>query len=287
MKKLTQKSINLLKFVEEGMNNNKSKLTIFSEYALKYHLLKESVRNYYYLAVQVVQANEIYAQNCGINPKLHKIDEIIEFSKDDLKSQMKEIICYKLQGMSLRKSCFLVAKNDIKLALRLQNKYRNLLKKNPQFLQNISNSIERNNENLTKLSLIKNEKVLFFPTQTKSKISDKDITNLFMGLVRLIKNNAQENLSKDLKSENEKINKDLNLSLIELNSKERKIKALEAENLGLKIKLEKALSSLAIKYKENKNTILNNNSEFDKFIDELKGKTKSIKKKLTTTQQQI
>ena len=101
--------------------------------------------------------------------------------------------------------------------MRLQNKYRNYLTKQKQ--------------------QHKPADILQFKPKNEQELTDNDINNLFLGLVRVIKKNAVKQVSKQLVSECEWANSTLRKTLVTLNSKEETIQSLNLKNTVLSKKL--------------------------------------------------
>ena len=72
----------------------------------------------------------------------------------------------------------------------------------------------------------------------KSKINDKDINALFLGLAGIVKKNAMEQVSSELKKECKTANQNFRQTLIDLNKAESMLRSLEIENMSLKGKIE-------------------------------------------------
>ena len=72
----------------------------------------------------------------------------------------------------------------------------------------------------------------------KSKINDKDINALFLGLAGIVKKNAMGQVSSELKKECKTVNENFRQTLVDLNKAESTIKNLQVENCSLKDKIE-------------------------------------------------
>ena len=59
------------------------------------------------------------------------MEKIREFTEEETDEAIRSILKEKSKGISVRRAIFNLAKGDDKLMLRLQNKYRNTLKKEP------------------------------------------------------------------------------------------------------------------------------------------------------------
>ncbi len=101
---------------------------VFERIAVKTRRAKGSVRNYYYNLVKTAQRdNEIAEKYAGIE-KI-KVEKSQNFTKEDEQFLEKAIKEGREKGKSVRRVIIELSGGDDKLALRYQNKYRNILKK--------------------------------------------------------------------------------------------------------------------------------------------------------------
>ena len=307
MKMLNSREDELLNFIKQMDAMGYPRLQSFNVFAKKYNLKCETIRNLYYRLVK-----DKHLQN------EHKIERSKPFTKQELKNCMSKIINELQQNKSLRRACYIVSNGDAKLMLRLQNKFRSLQKSNSKYLEKLGyvNSVELMekklvNKNIDKSRLllektsilnknstiptkndnytIKNDKNTF---QDDAKIlrmpnsnilSDNDINNLFMGLVRMVKRNAIENAPSALKNECELANASLKEALVKLGVSTRKLEVIKCENFELKQKLiesEKMLISARSEVAE----LLNKIDSAGK-IEELKNFLNEYKKRISATNQ--
>ena len=168
----------------------------------------------------------------------HEKSLIIYFSKEEENDLMKKIDDMVSVGMSVRKACYTLSKGDVGQMLRYQNKYRNFLSK--------TNSANENN--------LDGEKIIKF-TKKRTTLTDNEIQSLFMGLVRLVKRNAIEEISDKVKVDFENANQELRKAIIELHNKEKEYKDLKNEFLKIKEENAKLISNM-IKLKCDKATKL-------------------------------
>lgn len=210
-----EKIKHLFNYVEENKNRNICLVKIFKNYAAITNKKPNSIRNYYYNQIEHFCLNPNLAKKLNINLNLHKVKQISHFSKTD-EETLKELNNLISNGYSVRKACLTLANGDINIMMRLQNKYRNMKQKSENKL---------NNSNILQ----------FKPKNTG--LTDNDINNLFLGLVKVIKKNAVEQLNKNLISECEWANNTLRKTLVSLNNKEKEIKSLSLKNTVLSKKL--------------------------------------------------
>ena len=69
------------------------------------------------------------------------VEKIREFTPQDTDEAIRSILKEKSKGLSVRKAIFRIAGGDDKLTLRLQNKYRNTLKKEPERIKKIADEL--------------------------------------------------------------------------------------------------------------------------------------------------
>ena len=60
------------------------------------------------------------------------VEKIREFTEEETDEVLRSILAEKSKGLSVRRAIFNLSNGDDKLMLRLQNKYRNTLKKEPE-----------------------------------------------------------------------------------------------------------------------------------------------------------
>ena len=71
-------------------------------------------------------------------------------------------------------------------------------------------------------------------TKKKESITEGELQALFMGLVRLVKRNAQDEVNSQMKMLVEKANNDLRKAIVALNSKEKEYQELKNEYTRIK-----------------------------------------------------
>ena len=206
----------LFNVVEDYKDKNKSLKLAFIAHAEKYGRKPNSVRNYYYHEVDNLKLDGKRLQKLGINLSRHNKSNINYFSPEEEQKLMQEVDALVKKGVSVRKACLTLSGGDVSQMLRYQNKYRNFLARNkkeekPQTPQNV-------------IAFKKNSKML----------TDGDIQSLFLGLVRLVKKNAQEESEQRYK---DKLNEAKNLlqkAIVSITSKERDCDKLKEEITRLK-----------------------------------------------------
>ena len=239
----------LFTMIENNKKCGKSLLSVFSEYAAISGRKRNSVRNYYYQEIAALKNDSVRAQKLGINLDNHTVVTANLFSENEERECLKQILKYEKEGMSIRKACLTLAENNIDKMVRYQNKYRSVLKNNPELLNEIRSELKiEKKENL-------NNVVYFKKKQTKT-ISENDINSLFLGLIKLVKKSAAESVEKKILSDLEASNSSLRKALIQLSKTEQELKEVKTkleiqksecekiklENIYLKTEVAKILS---------------------------------------------
>ena len=130
----------LFELVKEKKNLGKGVSEGFKEYAKISGRAQGSVRNYYYKKVNECKNDEKLRKKLGVSNEMFPIF-IEEFNKSQSIELLKEILTGVAKGKSVRSVVSKLAFNNDKLALRYQNKYRNLLKSQKETVINIAKSI--------------------------------------------------------------------------------------------------------------------------------------------------
>ena len=121
---------NLIEYIKDGKSKGKTLTYLFETYGLKRGRAKGSVRNYYY-ALMKNEKNDERIVHLLDGSRL-SVEKIREFTEEETDQVLKDILTEKSKGLSVRRAIFNLSGGDDKLMLRLQNKYRNTLKKEPE-----------------------------------------------------------------------------------------------------------------------------------------------------------
>ncbi|MGN1103635.1 MAG: hypothetical protein ACI4QI_02045 [Candidatus Coproplasma sp.] len=124
----------LVKFVCEGKVQGKTLTRIFSEYAQKAGRAKGSVRNYYYALLKSSDNKEVRELLQGTDLKA---EESRPFTDEETDKILRAILSAKSKGISVRKAVLNLSGGDDKLMLRYQNKYRNVMAKEPERIERL------------------------------------------------------------------------------------------------------------------------------------------------------
>lgn len=124
----------LVKFVCEGKGQGKTLTRIFEEYAKNSGRAKGSVRNYYYALLKSTDNEEVREI---LKDTQLKAEDIRPFTDEETDKILKAILKERSRGISVRRAVLNLAGGDDKLMLRYQNKYRNVLAKQPDKIKKL------------------------------------------------------------------------------------------------------------------------------------------------------
>ncbi len=120
---------------------SRSLSSVFAEYGATFGKAKGTVRNLYYALAKKSNLDKEFCDKY-LNGKPIKISKIVEFDEREERSLIKTILKSKTEGKSVRKIIMEMAGDDVKKALRYQNKFRNAIKTKPQMIAEITKEIE-------------------------------------------------------------------------------------------------------------------------------------------------
>ena len=126
----------LVDFIKEGKQKGKTLTYLFDTYGLHNGRAKGSVRNYYYALMKNEKGDERIVKL--LDGSELSVEKIREFTKEETDEVLRSILAEKSKGLSVRRAIFNLSGGDDKLMLRLQNKYRNTLKKEPERIAEIA-----------------------------------------------------------------------------------------------------------------------------------------------------
>ena len=153
----------------------RSKLHAFREVAKLTGRQTDSVRNYYY--------------------KFHAVGKkrVVPFEDAEIRELLKQIVLGTSRGDSVRSICLKLGKGERAGMLRLQNKYRCIAKRQPELIEKVAKNLENQGYMVKIPNIIRatpSNIIQMPPRKDEKKLTDTDINNLFMGLVRLIRKTA-------------------------------------------------------------------------------------------------
>lgn len=126
----------LVEYIWEGKQAGKTLTYLFTTYGAAHGRARGSVRNYYYALMKNRKKDERVVKL--LDGKQLSVEQIREFTEEETDSVLRSILKEKSKGVSVRRAICNLAKGDDKLMLRLQNKYRNILKKQPERIEAIA-----------------------------------------------------------------------------------------------------------------------------------------------------
>ena len=124
----------LVEYVSEGRKRGQTLSGLFEGYAKKTGRAKGSIRNYYYALLRTTGDTRVKQMLRGKN--LHA-EKILPFTEEETDRILREIILQKQKGVSVRRAVLNLSGGNDKLMLRYQNKYRNVLTKQPERIQKL------------------------------------------------------------------------------------------------------------------------------------------------------
>ena len=187
----------LVDFIKTGKQKGKTLTYLFETYGLQNGRAKGSVRNYYYALMRNEKGDERIVKL--LDGSELSVEKIREFTPEETDAALRSILTEKSKGMSVRRAIFNLSGGDDKLMLRLQNKYRNTLKKEPHKLAEIAADLGLNEE-AERLKTAERKHV-----REKSVSIDRDF--LRRRLESEI-NALYDRLAQALKAENERLRED-------------------------------------------------------------------------------
>ncbi len=128
----------LVDYIAAGKREGKALSYLFASFGKTHGRAKGSVRNYYYTLLKQRGDERVVRLLDGTNLSVEKIRA---FSEEETDAVLRSILAEKAKGLSVRRAIRNITAGDEKLTLRLQNKYRNLLKKQPERVRKVAESL--------------------------------------------------------------------------------------------------------------------------------------------------
>ena len=204
---------------------------------LKMH--SSSAKNYYYKTLKFLRENPVIAKNLDINLQDFEVKKFDKFTAPEKFDLLKTVEENLQKGISVRATCMYLANNDAKIMLRLQNKYRNMIKvknKEADSVVEIEKKAYQNSKQKERNKNIIN--IATAKAKNNNSIGEHELNALFLGLVRIVKKTALENVSKELKQECKMATENFRQTLIDLNKTEEALKKEQVKNMALKQQVE-------------------------------------------------
>ena len=126
----------------ERLENRKGRplSRVFEEFANETGKSKGTVRNMYYALARKSREDENFTEKY-LGGKPITVQKISEFAESEERELVKRVLLGRKEGKSARRIIRELADGDEKKALRFQNKYRNVLKRNQPLLGELSEEI--------------------------------------------------------------------------------------------------------------------------------------------------
>ncbi|MBQ8685779.1 MAG: hypothetical protein IJ514_06390 [Clostridia bacterium] len=183
----------LVEYIKRGKAKGKTLTYLFAAYGLERGRAKGSVRNYYYALMKNEKKDERIVKL--LDGSSLSVEKIREFTEEETDATLRSILAEKSKGLSVRRAIFNLSKGDDKLMLRLQNKYRNTLKKDPARIAAIASEMGLDADSVR-------GRRAQAPEKSQTAMPDKDF------LRRRLENEINalyDRLAKALKAENERL----------------------------------------------------------------------------------
>ncbi len=127
-----EEATGLIEYIYTGRNAGKTLSYLFETYGRAHSRAKGSVRNYYYALLKKQDDERVKKMLAGKNLRAGAVKPFTEEETDEM---LRLIFRERAKGHSVRRAIINAAGGDEKKMLRMQNKYRNLLKKQPERLE--------------------------------------------------------------------------------------------------------------------------------------------------------
>lgn len=123
-----------VQYIYAGKRAGRTLSALFEGYAKKSGRAKGSVRNYYYALLRSSGSDKVRKLLRGTDLKA---EPIRAFTEEETDRVLRAILTEKSKGISVRRAVLNLAGGDDKLMLRYQNKYRNVLTKQPERIKKL------------------------------------------------------------------------------------------------------------------------------------------------------
>ena len=123
-----------VQYIYAGRRAGRTLSSLFEGYAQKSGRAKGSVRNYYYALLRSTGNKEVRKLLRGTDLQAQPVQA---FSDEETDRVLRAILAEKSKGISVRRAVLNLAGGDDKLMLRYQNKYRNVLTKQPERIKEL------------------------------------------------------------------------------------------------------------------------------------------------------
>ena len=188
----------LVDYIKDGRSSGKTLTKLFASYGAENGRARGSVRNYYYALMKNRKGDERIVKL--LDGSSLRVEEIREFTEEETERALKSILQEKSKGLSVRRAICNLSGGDDKLMLRLQNKYRNVLKKEPEKLEKIAEGLGLSEEERKKLLNAGRKPREKQPKDFLQRRLESEINALYDRLTQALKEENEK-----LREENEKL----------------------------------------------------------------------------------
>lgn len=244
----------LLRYVKE--NNGVALSKVFASWANKNARQAYSVRNYYYKLIDKLKNDINLCKMLNIDKNMIRNSILTKhFSHEQSVWLLKNILQNK-EKLSVRAKCLKLANGDVSKMIRYQNKYRNLIEKQANLVQDVLRDLQAENiETINPFRRIQSRAKIFSMPIKNNLITDSEMEALFRGLVKLVKANAEKEIGIKNKQENSLVNNALSVALANLRKKDIIINDINSENQKLKTNLTETQHQLTLLKTQNLSNI--------------------------------
>ena len=244
----------LIEFVYS--NKNKPLTDVFENWAKANNRQPFSVRNYYYKLVKYVNENPEICKQLDIK-KEFLVEAFQSKHFSNLQAvQLLEKILPNQPACSVRARCHHLANGDLSQMIRYQNKYRNLITHNKDLVEQVMVDLQNKGVKVRNPYLKQQtSKIVTMPANDVG-LSDSEIQSLFNGLIRLVKNNTEKQITKKIAHQFDISNNTLQVALANLRKKDLMLQDITEENQKLKDDLKNVQQMLAKTKADNLSNLL-------------------------------
>ena len=195
----------------------------------------QSVRNYFYKLKKLSKSESVLKKLNALIPNACDVFKSSHFSFEDEKNMLKHILNM-ANGETASKACYNLACGDKEKQTRFQNKFKSLLKNKREFVENVLKELKT--QGIETRNPYENDNIYFMKEQ--KLMSKEDIKSLFLGILRLVQDEAKNDVTKSFNAERKLLSKKLmssqktnteNLKLIEKLEKENELLSQNYNNL--------------------------------------------------------
>lgn len=124
----TEEESLLFREVECGRESGRPLKAVFDAVAKKTGRRPNSIRNYYYFKIKQDESRAACAAHCTA---------FVPFTQEEIRSLLQTVLTEQSKGVSVRACTLQMGGGDNKAMLRYQNKYRSLIKNNPELVHEV------------------------------------------------------------------------------------------------------------------------------------------------------